>query len=161
MARRVLIGKDYASPFRVSISGQDANQTIFNRIIWDANQTPLRLWTTGRITSIAPPELGAGGLEKQGPDTFSFPSGLLPVIFAAYKMTSGDDTAVKCTRISIYDTGDPFFYRQSGAGLVLDSSGKIFGINFSEKYQISGNPAPIWVTPPSINVYYAVLRNIG
>jgi hypothetical protein len=47
MARRVIIDSTAASPLRVSVAGVDAAGAEFNDLLFDGNQSPLRLWGTG------------------------------------------------------------------------------------------------------------------
>lgn len=47
MVKRVIIDSTAASPLRVSVSGVDADSAEFNDLIFDGNQSPLRLWGVG------------------------------------------------------------------------------------------------------------------
>lgn len=49
MTRRVIIDSTAASPFRVSVAGVDAASAEFNDLIFDGNQSPLRLLATGYV----------------------------------------------------------------------------------------------------------------
>lgn len=50
MTERVVIKSGGGSPLRVSVSGVDANLAQFNDLLFDANQSPLRLHQTGFVT---------------------------------------------------------------------------------------------------------------
>lgn len=47
MTQRVIIGSGGSSPFRVSVAGIDAAGAEFNDLIFDGNQPPLRLHSSG------------------------------------------------------------------------------------------------------------------
>jgi hypothetical protein len=49
MARRVIFDSSAASPLRISVAGVDAAGAEFNNLIFDANQSPLRLAGTGYL----------------------------------------------------------------------------------------------------------------
>jgi hypothetical protein len=49
MTRRVIIDSTAASPFRVSVAGVDVLTAEFNDLIFDGNQSPLRLLATGWV----------------------------------------------------------------------------------------------------------------
>jgi hypothetical protein len=49
MARRVILDSTAASPLRMSVAGIDAAGAEFNDLIFDANQSPLRLAGTGYL----------------------------------------------------------------------------------------------------------------
>jgi hypothetical protein len=90
MTRRVIIDGNSASPFRVSVAGVDAASAEFNDLIFDGNQSPLRLWATGYMAIIGITYnnfLAGQNLSTDHTGSFSTTSGTFPVFMTMWRNT--------------------------------------------------------------------------
>lgn len=92
--QRVIIDSTAASPFRVSVAGVDASSAQFNDLIFDGNQSPIRLWATGYILVDGTTwnDFNLGGkntTEAGGPGGFTTPSGTTPVFVTMWRRNDG------------------------------------------------------------------------
>ena len=168
--RRVAIGDNGSgSPFVVSVDGYDAIGANFQRLLFDADQTPFRLMTTGLITGVSPPATGAGINDKQGSVQYTFPGGRYPVVLVAgrneaYEGNGGSVAAGDITppyiKISNYKPNS-FNYRQNGYGLLVQNDGRLFGLNANEVFSISTPTGAKSVPTPPVTIYYAIMQNMG
>lgn len=158
MARRISIGKNTSlgSPFVVSSGGTDASSvTDFTKILFDANQQPLRLLETGYIGWITSPPYSIGVSTLLNSKQYNF-NGSYPVTFSMGKQDGGD---VKTSYIQVSNPRDspPANFRQFGHGMIVTNDGKSYGANFYEQFILAGST----YVPPPVIIYYAFLKNVA
>jgi len=149
MVKRVTIDCAGAiSPFRVSAAGVDVDSAEFNNLIFDGNQSPLRLWGTGygAVAGISYDDWFFGknivsSIIIAGPST---PSGTTPVFMTMWRPAAGGflKTPIFINSHSVAGGGGGF------------SSGNFCGLSFSVGF-------PSAPTTPASNIYvnYAIFKN--
>lgn len=93
----MIIDSTAASPFRVSVAGVDAASAEFNNLIFDGNQSPLRLWATGFMTIVGITYnnfLGGQNLSTATAGSFPTPSGTFPVFMTMWRNTGDANNRV-------------------------------------------------------------------
>lgn len=151
MVKRVTIDCSGASlsPFRVSVAGVDVDSAEFNDLIFDGNQSPLRLWGTGwgSVSGISYDDWAVGGknvvsaIIAAGPTT---PSGTTPVFMTMWRPAVGGFLRTPIFR-NTHSVG------AGGGGL---SSGNFCGLSFSV-----GSPGSPSTPAGDIYVNYALFKN--
>jgi hypothetical protein len=132
MTERVKIDSTAASPFRVSSAGAAVDTAEFNTLIFDGNQSPMRLWATGYIlvTGISDADfIGGKNVNVDHTGSFPTPTGTTPVFITVWRR-DGDPTGSVIT---------PFFGSRSGAGGGV-CSGTFVGANFHAAASGVGGP---------------------
>lgn len=138
MARRVIIQGDATSPFRVSVAGVDAASAQFNNLIFDGNQPPLRLWSTGWVSAptISFSDTNAASFAN-GPFVPVTPSGTTPIFFCMVRQptTSGvvNPGGVGNSNSTPFRTYN--FYGMGGA--IADDGGNLF-LGFNCNRDVTG-----------------------
>lgn len=122
---RVKIDGSASSPFRVSVSGVDVDGAEFNTLIFDGNQSPLRLWATGffAVAGITDNDFSGGkNISVDHSGSFPTPSGTTPVFITMSRRTDapGNPNGFTVT---------PYFGNRNGGGGGI-CSGTFVGANF-------------------------------
>lgn len=124
---RVKIDGSASSPFRVSVAGVDVSGAEFNTLIFDGNQSPLRLWATGyiNVAGISDSDFSIGGKNINVDYTGSFPtpSGTTPIFITMHKRSDGPSGNPNGFTVTPY-----FGSREGGGGGIC--SGVFVGANF-------------------------------
>lgn len=143
--QQVIFESNGSSPLRISASGVDAAGAQFSDLLFDANQSPLRLLQTGSVGvsaipvgNIAPALVSPVALAKV------FPSGKAPLFCCLIRSTYTSDS------LMYGKLSTPWRQSQSGAGGAV-SNDRFFGINFTAQL-----PSGI-ITPYAI--HYMIFRN--
>jgi hypothetical protein len=142
---RVKIDGTASSPFRVSVSGVDVDLAEFNTLIFDGNQSPLRLWATGyiTITGISDADFILGkNVNVDHTGSFPTPSGTAPVFMTMWRWV-GDPNGFVQT---------PTFGSRQGAGGGV-CSGAFVGANFHAAASGVGGPGV------SAHTNYCIFKN--
>lgn len=156
MARRVIIqGNSSGSPFRVSVAGVDAAGAQFNNLIFDGNQPPLQLWSTGAVSV---PVLGFSDPHSanfsDGPHVPVTPSGTTPIFLTVVRqpVTSGvvNSGGLDGSYLPGFRTYN--FFGMGGA--IVDDDGNMF-VGFSSNRDIIAGGA----FSGSGVVNYAIMQN--
>lgn len=151
VVKRVTIDGSGASlsPFRVSASGVDVDLAEFNDLIFDGNQSPLRLWGSGWATvggiSYNDWLAGKNTVERSIVTTPVTPAGTTPVFMTMWRVVGSGQFL-----------HTPIFRNSSsvaagGGGI---SSGVWYGLSFSV-----GGPASPSTPASDIAVNYAIFKN--
>jgi hypothetical protein len=139
--RRIRIAANDASPFRVSASGIDVNGATFDGLLFDGNQSPLRLYASGYM--LATP-ITAGSLEivvgTPGPFGPSVSSGQHSLFTIVYRHQTSPTPPLRTA------------FAQGGCGGAMDSSNRLHALNFF------GKASP---DLPDSYVNYMIFRNAG
>lgn len=148
---RVRFDASAASPLRISVAGVDENGAEFNTLIFDANQSPLRLWANGYINIAGITDANFSGgqnvQEQASGVTFTTPSGNPPAFLIMTKRSDGPSGNPQGALVTPY-----FGSREGGGGGMC--SNQFVGANFHAG--IIGTGA----TPgPTCYVNYAVFKN--
>lgn len=146
---RVKIDGSAASPFRVSVAGVDVDGAEFNTLIFDGNQSPLRLWATGyhTIAGITDSDFNGGkNIEVFNGNDFPTPSGTTAIFMIMYRRTDAGGNPNGFTNT-------PYFGAREGSGGGM-CSGKFVGANFYAGLAGTG-AAP----GPSSYVNYCVFKD--
>lgn len=123
--KQVVFESGGGSPLRISASGVDADGAEFSDLLFDANQSPLRLLQTGMVAvsaiaygNLAPAIIAPVVLNK------AFPVGTSPLFCCVIRETwSGSGTVGQiCTPRRLFGGG--------GGGAV--SNTRFYGINFTQ-----------------------------
>jgi len=152
MARRVIIDSTAASPLRISVAGVDAAGAEFNNLIFDANQSPLRLWATGwgSVAGISWNErLGGKNVnETTLAAGFTTPPGTTPIFMTCWRLSSDGLGRV------FTPSYEPSSNAITGGGGGSICSGSFIGVAFSVG-------APSGPTVPAADTYvnYCVFKN--
>lgn len=144
-------GTSGVSPLRISVMGVDVSGAEFNTLIFDANQSPLRLWANGfmNIPGITDNDfIGGKNVQEQASGiTFSTVSGNPPTFLIMHKRSDGPGGNPNGNLITPY-----FGSREGGGGGMC--SNQFVGANFLVGIPGSGgNPGP------TNYVNYAVFKN--
>lgn len=152
MAARVRIQGGSTSPFKVSASNVDADDTF--ALIFDGNQSPLRILTHGVIATPRAPGNIAPAVFFQAAVGYSAPAGLFPLFaLSAFYSTPSAVGAPPGNRaqgpwITINGSGIP---RSAGGFGGALANGLFYGVNFD-----SGTTGTT-----SYNVNFMIFRNMG
>ncbi len=152
MPARVRIQGGSASPFKVSATNVDANDTF--ALIFDGNQSPLRILTHGVIASSRSAGNIAPAVFQQAAVGYSAPAGLFPLFaLSAFLGPSGAVGAPAGSRaqgpwITINGSGLP--RNASGFGGAL-ANGWFYGVNFDANTTATS----------TYNVNFMIFRNMG
>jgi len=148
MTERVKIDSTAASPFRVSAAGVDVNLAEFADLIFDGNQSPLRLWGTGWGTVAGNTyDEWTGGKNTEwsgfvaGPVT---PAGTTPVFMTMWRPVPSGFVRTPLVKN---------IHSQASAGGGF-SSGSFYGLSFSV-----GTPVAPSTRPSDVAVNYAIFKN--
>jgi hypothetical protein len=130
MVKRVIIGSEGGSPLRVSVAGVDASSAQFNNLIFDGNQPPLRLYSTGYVTARV---LQASGSDRNtaaiftnGPPVPVTPSGTTPIFFCMVRQPTSSGVV---NPGGVGNANSPPFRTYNFYGLggsIVDDGGNIF-----------------------------------
>lgn len=152
MARRVIIDSTAASPLRISVAGVDAAGAEFNNLIFDANQSPLRLWATGwgSIAGMTWNERLAGKNVNESTlaSGFTTPSGTTPIFMTCWRLSN--DALNRLFTPSF----DPSSNAITGGGGGAVCSGSFIGVAFTV-----GTPSAPDTAPAVTYVNYCVFKN--
>lgn len=150
MTRRVIIDSTAASPLRVSVAGVDAATAEFNDLIFDGNQSPLRLWGTGYVlvdgVTFNEWTAGQNAREATGPTVLATPAGTTPVFMVMVRL---NDTGTSVLSTPTFTSAG--FQDQGGGGIC---SGSFIGISFAR-----GAPGSPTALPFQLFCNYAVFKN--
>lgn len=100
MTRRVIVDGSgtFGSPLLISVAGVDAASAEFNDLIFDGNQSPLRLWATGYLTigGITYNDFIGGKNINTGVTgaAFGTPSGTFPVFMTMWRQSTDPSARV-------------------------------------------------------------------
>lgn len=131
---RVKFDGSGGSPLRISVDAVDVNGAEFNTLIFDANQSPLRLWATGYVTisGITDADFILGkNVVVLNTGSFPTPVGTTPIFITAWRRTDDPNGFV---------TTPTFRSRVGGGGGVC--SGQFVGANFHAQASGVGGPGP-------------------
>ncbi|WP_458760556.1 hypothetical protein ACSVBT_07115 [Afipia sp. TerB] len=144
--KQVVFDSGGASPLRISAAGVDASGAEFSDLLFDANQSPLRVLQTGAVAvtgpqfgNIAPAIIAPVALSK------TFPSGKYPLFCCNTMEASYAGGSLPGWLASPW--------RQTpgaGSGGAV-SENRFFGVNFNK--QTVPNNVPL------VTVYYMIFRN--
>lgn len=162
MAKRVIFQSDATSPLRISIAGSDAASAQFNQLIFDGNQPPLRLWSTGWI-AIVPLAFAntAQVLFQDGPTLPVAPAGTVPIFFTITRQqelvgVGGGITA------PVNEPANRTYDAAGMGGAVFNVGGlNVFtALNFNRDNSVGGIYGTNTGSPVSGVVNYAIMLNV-
>lgn len=155
MARRLRL-QSGSAPLRVSVAGVDVAGASFDQIIFDANQTPLRLWQNNYAsfgTSEHMPTSAVGqAIIKYGAGRPSTPSGTNPlfmVMWRCQKQAGSNDGTIQHVTAGYNGLTALPSNQQGGAGAIMGSDG-LYVMDFCRRD--AGYYYPLYVN-------YAIFRN--
>ncbi len=160
MARRVIIQGGGSSPIRVSAAGVDANGAQFNDLIFDGNQSPMRLHGTGFV-ALPPINRDIDSVKTidklvTGASLPAVPSGTTPMFLVAVRNRSSDTEGRLQTPFAILGgISDNLFRGGGGAISDVDGAGLRFvALTFAIRLStVFPNPQP------SSYINYCIFRN--
>ena len=128
MARRVIIqGNSSGSPFRVSVAGVDASGAQFNNLIFDGNQPPLQLWSTGFLSASV---LGFSDSQAanftNGPHVPVTPSGTTPIFLVCVRQPVSSGVVNPGGIDGSYSPGFRTYNFYGMGGAIVDDDGNMF-----------------------------------
>lgn len=159
MTRRVIINSGAASPLRISVAGVDAATAEFNALIFDGNQSPLRLWGTGYVTveGMSQNEYygGQNVRELSAGAVVATPPGTTPVFMTMWRNSA--DSQGRLWSPSFQNGG----YNNAGSSGIGGGggaicSGQFIGVSFSYALSVSGDPT---IRPAPNYTNYCVFKN--
>lgn len=161
MARRVIFQSSAASPLRISVAGSDAASAQFNQLIFDGNQPPLRLWSTGWI-AVVPLAFAntAQVLFQDGPTLPVTPAGTVPIFFTVTRQQElvgvggGITNPVNEPANRTYDAAG-----MAGAVFAVGGSNVFTAMNFNRDNSVGGIYGTNTGSPVSGVVNYAIMLN--
>lgn len=162
MAKRVIFQSGAASPLRISIVGADASAAQFNQLIFDGNQPPLRLWSSGWL-SIVPLQFAntAQVLYQDGPTLPVAPSGTVPIFFTITRQQElvgvggGITSPLNGPANRTYDASG-----MAGAVFNVGGSNIFTGLNFNRDNSVGGIYGTNTGSPVLGVVNYAIMLNV-
>lgn len=154
MTNRVIIDSTAASPLRVSVAGVDAALAEFNNLIFDGNQSPLRLSSTGYVVvggiSYNDYTIGGKNTNEGSPVlVLATPAGTTPIWFSGFTKNAGDPFQ------SMWHVNN---LSQGTGSSICQSSGNNYFIGVNHQIGAPGTP-----TVPGASAYisYAIMKNYG
>lgn len=162
MARRVIFQSGAASPLRISVAGSDAASAQFNQLIFDGNQPPLRLWSTGWI-AVVPLAFAntAQVLFQDGPTLPVTPSGTVPIFFTVTRQQElfvggggGLTSPINEPANRTYDA-----HGMAAAEFDVGGSNAFTALNFNRDNSVGGVYGTNTGSPVSGVVNYAIMLN--
>lgn len=153
---RVILQGGSGSPLRISVAGVDASGAQFNNLLFDGNQPPLRLWSTGSV--LVPPidQLNiATAFFTDGPTVPVSPSGTVPIFFVCVRQPvtgAPNPGAVGNSNTPPFRTYNA--YGMGGGIFNVGGSNVFSGLNFNRDNGVNG----LFAGSPCI-VNYAIMKN--
>lgn len=138
--KRVILQGGGGSPLRISVAGVDASGAQFNNLLFDGNQPPLRLWSTGYVTIPVIDQLNvATAFFTDGPVVPVSPSGTTPIFFLSVRQPNTG--AINPGGVG--NSNSPAFRTYNayglGGGIFNVSGSNVFsGLNFNRDNGSSG-----------------------
>lgn len=154
--QRVRLQSGSGSPLRISVVGVDVNSAQFNNLLFDGNQPPLRLWSTGYVLVAPIDQLNtASAFFTDGPTVPASPSGTIPIFFVCVRQpatTAPNPGAVGNSNSPPFRTYNSY---GMGGGIFNVSGSNVFsGLNFNRDNGVSG----LFAGVPCV-VNYAIMKN--
>lgn len=145
---RVSISSNASSPFRVSVAGVDVSVADFAGTIFDGNQRPLRLFSTGWFGVAA---VLTGGIAvvnfAPGPATFGTPVGQYPLCIINGRQSFNPLVSSSSPLQTVFHA-----IGGTGFGAVL-VNGQIWGLNFHHDLGTVQNGSAI--------INFCIFKNYG
>lgn len=161
MANRVIFRSNAASPLRISIVGADASSAQFNQLIFDGNQPPLRLWSSGWI-SVVPLAFAntASVLFQDGPTLPAAPSGTAPIFLTVTRQQELVGVGGGLTN-PINEPANRTYDASGMAGAVFNIGSNVFtAMNFNRDNSAGGIYGTNTGSPVLGVVNYAIMLNV-
>lgn len=150
--RRLVVQGSSASPFRVSGGGVDAGTADTFDLLFDGNQSPLRVWSTGYVaaTPLEPANL-APALVTPGPGVIAAPAGQAPIFMLAGRQFNSSPNPPTLNTV----------YHASGGGGFggIIANNQFFAVNFRRNVY-NGNDGALALNG-LVYVNFCIFRNIG
>jgi hypothetical protein len=144
VTNRIKITSSSATPFRISAPGVDVNGATFDGLLFDGNQKPLRVFTTGYILAPMMNHTIPGFVsDTPGPTTYSTPSGTYPLFTIAWKWNFNTRPTGPVRTVG----------GLRGCGATMDSGNRLHALNFADDSVEVGGPASY--------VNYLIFKNYG
>lgn len=152
MTRRAVVQGNSASPFRVSGGGVDAGTADTFDLLFDGNQSPLRVWSTGYVVATPlEPSNSAIAFMTSGPGVIAAPAGQAPIFVIAGRKNNSSPNPPSLNTV---------YHTMGGGGFGgIIAFNQFFAVNFGRNVY-NGNDGALSFDA-TVYVNFCIFRNIG